>query len=158
MAGLSRDAPPVENAKYCRDENERCHRGAQQTADDRPSERRILLAPFAQSKGHGNHADDHGQGGHEHGAKARETGLDGRLQRVAMLRKLLFGERHDQNAIGGGDAHTHDCTHQRRHTERGMSEKQEDHDAGQRGGQSRNDDKRIEPGLKIYNDTAGRPR
>ena len=69
-----------------------------------------------------------------------------------MFAKSLFGERHDQNAVGGGNAHTHDCTHQRRHTERGMSEKQEDHDAGQRGGQSRNDDKRIEPGLKIYND------
>ena len=33
-----------------------------------------------------------------------------------------------------------------------MSEKQEDDDAGQRGGQSGNDDKRIEPGLKIDDD------
>src|SRR4029434_5126326 len=73
MAGLSRDAPPVENAKHRRDKNQRSSRGTQQTTDDGPPERGVLLAAFAQSKGHGNHADDHGEGGHEHRAKARET-------------------------------------------------------------------------------------
>ena len=151
-AAPGRGASAVENTKHRRHENQRCNRGTQQTTDDGASERRVLLAAFAESERHGNHADDHREGGHEHGSKARETGLDGRLHSVGMLGQPLFGERHDQNAVGGGDAHAHDRAHQRRHAERGMSEKQEDDDAGQRGGQSGNDDKRIEPGLKIDND------
>src|SRR5580704_16119145 len=55
----------VQEAEYRGYKNERCDGGAEQTADDRATERRILLAAIAEAEGHGNHADDHGQGGHE---------------------------------------------------------------------------------------------
>ena len=51
---------------------------------------------------------------------------------VAMLGQPLAGERHHQDAVGGGDAHAHDGAHQRRHAERGPGEEQEQHDACQR--------------------------
>ena len=57
-----------------------------------------------------------------------------------------------EDAIGGGDAHAHDRAHQRRDAKRGVSDKQENDDAGQRGGQRRDDNERIQPGLEIHHD------
>src|SRR5215471_7830590 len=56
MRVLSSPTPALENAKYRRDKNQRSNRGEQQTTDHGASERGVLLAAFAQSKRHGNHA------------------------------------------------------------------------------------------------------
>src|SRR5438094_460416 len=89
---LSGATSAVENAKHRRHENKRSNCGTQQTTDDGPSERRVLLAAVTHPKRHGNHADDHGEGGHEHGAKAGNAGLDGRLHSVGMFGEPFFGE------------------------------------------------------------------
>src|SRR5437870_3392 len=149
---LSGATSAVENAKHRRHENKRSNCGTQQTTDDRASKRRVLLSTFPQSKRYGNHADNHGEGGHEYGAKARETRLDGRLHSIGMFGKPLFSERHDEDAVGSRDPHAHDRSHQSRYAERGMSEKQEDDDPRERRRQRRDDNKRIEPGLEIYHD------
>ena len=44
-----------------------------QPADNRAAERRVLLAAFTEADGHRQHADDHGQSGHQHRAETRET-------------------------------------------------------------------------------------
>ena len=55
---------------------EECGDGCQQqAADDGAAERRVLFAAVAQAEGHGHHADDHGEGGHEHGAEADKAGV-----------------------------------------------------------------------------------
>src|SRR5713226_9679287 len=62
-------APSVKQTEDGRHKDQSGHSGAQQATNDGAPERRILLAPLAQPEGHGNHADDHGQSGHENGAK-----------------------------------------------------------------------------------------
>ena len=56
----------------------------QQAANHRAAERRVLLATFAQAERHRQHADDHGQGGHEDGANAGAAGLE-------VVDELAFG-------------------------------------------------------------------
>src|SRR5205809_6106865 len=89
---LSGATSAVENAKHRRHENKRSNCGTQQTTDDGPSERRVLLAAGTHPKRPGNHAADHGEGGHEHGASAGTAGLDGRRPTVSMFAEPLMGE------------------------------------------------------------------
>ena len=56
-------------------EEQRCDRRHQQAADHGAPERGILLAAFAERKRHRQHADDHGERGHQHRPKAREAGF-----------------------------------------------------------------------------------
>src|SRR3954454_20679210 len=46
-----------------------------QAADHGAAERRVLLAALAEPKGHGRHADDHGERGHQHRAEPDEAGF-----------------------------------------------------------------------------------
>src|SRR5262252_1371707 len=48
---------PVEQAEHGGDEDERGNGGAEEAADDRAAERRVLLTAVAQTESHGNHAD-----------------------------------------------------------------------------------------------------
>src|SRR5215813_8968743 len=82
---ISRTTPTVDHAEDRGDESECGDGGTQQAANHGAPERRILLAAIPQPQRHGDHADDHGQGGHEHRPKAREARLDGGLQRVAVV-------------------------------------------------------------------------
>ena len=62
-----------------------------EAADDGAAERGVLLAAFAEAEGHGDHADDHGERGHDDGAEAGGAGFDGgarRRRRVAARRSL----------------------------------------------------------------------
>ena len=81
------------NEKQCRDSRD------QKATNDRPPERRILLAPFTQGERHRDHAQDHGTGGHQHGTETREPGVEGRgyriipcssLSRAKLTRRTLF--------------------------------------------------------------------
>ena len=47
------------------------------STDDGTAERGVLLAAIAEAERHGNHADDHGEGGHADGTEARGAGFDG---------------------------------------------------------------------------------
>ncbi len=51
--------------------------------------------------------------------------------------------------FAGGNAHAHDGTHERGNGERGVREEEEDDDAGDRGGQGRDDDEGVKPGLEV---------
>jgi hypothetical protein len=85
-------------------------------------------------------------------AEARGAGFDGGADGVAVFLEALLGEGDDEDAVGGGDAHAHDGSHQRGHAERGVGEEEEDHDAGQRRGQRGDDDEGIEPRLEVDDD------
>ena len=122
------------------------------TADDGATERRVLLAAVAEAEGHGDHADDHGEGGHEDRAEAGEAGFDGGADGITVMQQAFLGEGHDQNAVGGGDAHAHDGAHQRRNAERGARDEEEKNDSGERRGKRGDDDERIEPGLEVDDD------
>src|SRR5713226_5301507 len=52
-------------------EEQRGERRHGQAADDGAAERGVLLAPLAEAERHRQHADDHGEGGHQDGAQAR---------------------------------------------------------------------------------------
>jgi hypothetical protein len=67
-----------------------------------------------------------------------------------VLGEPLLGEGHDQDAVGGPDPHAHDGAHQHGHAQRGVGQEEEHDDARQRGGQRRDDDERIEPGLEVH--------
>src|ERR1700722_8719405 len=54
---------------------QRSHRSEYQAADHGPAQRCVLLATFAQAGGHGYHADDHRQCGHQHGPESGKPGL-----------------------------------------------------------------------------------
>src|ERR1700742_4209299 len=72
---------PMHQAKYHGHEHQRGDSSKNQTAHDGAAKRRVLLAAFAEAKGHRRHADNHGQRRHKHRAEADEAcierGLDG---------------------------------------------------------------------------------
>ena len=117
----------------------------QQAADDRAAERRVLLAAFAEAERHRQHADDHGERGHQHRAQPRVTGVESRRRARSCPRcscsfakvtiRMLFAVATPMLMIAPiSDGHV----------ERGVREEQHPHDAGERAGQRGDDDERIE--------------
>ena len=113
------------------------HGRAEQAADDRSAQRRILLAAIAQPERHRHHADDHGQRRHADRAKTGGACFNGSQNRVAVFGQARLGERDHQDAVGRGHAHAHDGAHQRGHAERGVGEEEEQDDTRQRRRQRR---------------------
>src|SRR6185312_857970 len=113
--------PPqtVHKAEYRGYEKQSSDGGAKQTADNGTPERGILLAAFAETQRHGDHADDHSESGHNNGTETGVPGFNSSLQRIAMLGQTLTRKRNHQDAVGGRDPHTHDGPHERRHAEMG---------------------------------------
>src|ERR1700728_3064907 len=68
-------AHPMQQAEHRGNKEERGHRGAKQAAHNRTAERGVLLASITQTESHRDHADDHGEGGHENRPKTREAGF-----------------------------------------------------------------------------------
>src|SRR5579864_1138503 len=99
---------PVNDRKDARNEEQSREGSEQQSADHRAAERRILLATFSHANGHGHHADNHGQGGHDDRAHAYKAGLQRGFPGVFAFIHLFARKRNHQNAVGGGDAHAHD--------------------------------------------------
>src|ERR1700746_1707126 len=104
--------PPVQHAEESRHEEQGGNCCENQTSNHRPPKRRILLAAVTHSEGHRNHPDDHGEGGHQHRPKARETRLQGCRHGILPFRHLLGSEAHHQNAVCGGHTHAHDRSHE----------------------------------------------
>ncbi len=76
----------MKNTEQRRNQEQRRDRRDQETANHCASQRSILLAAFAKCKGHRQHADDHGERGHQHRAKAREARFQRRGRRIQTLR------------------------------------------------------------------------
>src|SRR5258706_4230408 len=121
-------------------------------ADNGAGEGGILFAAIAEAEGHGDHADDHGESGHEDGAEAGEAGFGGGGDWVSVVQGAFLGEGDDENAVGGAHAHAHDRAHESWDAERGVREEKKDDDAGEGGGEGGDDDEGIEPGLEIHDD------
>src|SRR5579872_4241432 len=120
------------DGKYDGYEEQRGHGGEHQATDDRQPQGLVLLAALAETYGHGQHADDHGQSCHDHRPETGEPGFDGRHRRVTGMRQAFAGEAHHQDAVGGGDAHAHDGAGERRHRQGGVGGEQHPDDAGER--------------------------
>src|ERR1700719_2341962 len=86
-------------------EDQRGHGCERQSADDRATERCVLLAALPQAQRHRRHADDHGERGHQDRTKAYEARLEGSSDRVAELLEALAREADDEHAVGGRNAH-----------------------------------------------------
>src|SRR5579859_13498 len=99
---------PVNDRKDARNEEQSREGGEQQPADHRATERRVLLAAFSHANGHGHHADNHGQRGHDNRAHAYKAGLQRGFPGVFAFIQLFAREGNHQNAVGGGHAHAHD--------------------------------------------------
>jgi len=56
----------MQETENCRDENQSGDGGEEQTADNGAA-RGAFCSPPSPSRGHGDHADDHGESGHEDG-------------------------------------------------------------------------------------------
>jgi hypothetical protein len=63
----------VQDAKKCRDKEQRRNGRENQSTYYRPTERSILFTAVAQSEGHWDHPNNHGQGRHQYGPKACEA-------------------------------------------------------------------------------------
>ncbi len=72
----------MQHAEECGNEEQRGYRCEKQAADHGPSQRSVLLAAVSHSQRHRNHADDHGQSGHQHRTKTREARLQGGGNRI----------------------------------------------------------------------------
>src|SRR6202051_4597147 len=83
---------PVQQAEYGRDEDERGYSREQQPANDCTPERCILLTAVAKDQRHRDHADDHRERCHQHGAEPRIAGFERCLDRVAVARELIASE------------------------------------------------------------------
>src|SRR5437762_12218945 len=86
----------TQNAVDDRDEEQRGKRGHRQAADHRAAERRVLLAALAEPERHRQHADDHRQRRHEHGAQPRRAGRQRGGARVAALQHLVIRKRRSE--------------------------------------------------------------
>src|SRR5277367_5162478 len=106
--------PAVQHAEESGDKEERRDGREEQAANHGTSQRRVLLATISETKGHRKHPDDHGESGHENGAKPYEAGTERRGMGIANgLLKLLAGEADDQDRVGSGDSHAHDGASER---------------------------------------------
>src|SRR5713101_3089592 len=144
--------PCVNDFENARHKKQSCEGRENQAADDGSSEGSVLLAAFAEADGHGNHADDHGQSGHDDRTDADETGFKSGVECILAFGQLFARKRDHQDAVGSGDAHAHDGAGQRRHVQRGVSDQENPADSGESAGERGNDDERINPGLKIDDD------
>src|ERR1700734_1688470 len=103
LSSIGCEAPPVQETEHGGNEEERGNGGEDQSTDHGAPERRVLLAAFAEPHGHGNHADDHGERGHQHGTEAREPGFERGAHGVAFGFQMLLGEVDHQNTVGCRD-------------------------------------------------------
>src|ERR1700739_136503 len=142
----------VKNGENTRNEKQRRESRKEQTADNGATQGGILLAAFAKADGHGHHADDHGESGHDDGADADKAGLERGIARVLAFSHLLASKRYHQNAVGGGHAHAHDSAGKRRHVQGGVGNQKYPANTSKSAGQGGDDDERIEPGLKVDDD------
>src|SRR6266481_4208215 len=141
----ARVAPGMQETENRGNENQRGHRGEEEAANYGAAQGGVLFASIAEAEGHGNHADDHGESGHEDGAEAGEAGFGGGSDWVSVVQEAFLGEGDDEDAIGGAHAHAHDRAHESRDAERGVGEEKKDDDAGEGGGERSDDDEGIEP-------------
>jgi len=105
---------PMKHAEECGYKEKCGYRGEEQAADNGSSQGSVLLTAIPEPKRHWNHANDHGQGGHQYRTKTGEARLQCGRNWVIALRNLLRGEADDQNTVRRGHAHAHDCSHERR--------------------------------------------
>ena len=66
---------PVQHAENRWNKEQGRYGGEKQTADHGTAKRCILLATIAEAQSHRDHAEDHGERGHEDGAEADEAGV-----------------------------------------------------------------------------------
>src|SRR5216683_553484 len=91
-SGIDRFLPwctAAEHAVDDRNEPEGGEGGDGEAADHRAAQRGVLLAALAEPERHRQHADDHGERGHHHGAQARGTGRKGGAARIVALAHLV---------------------------------------------------------------------
>src|SRR5215472_13151271 len=82
--------------------------GEDKPADYRTAQRRILLARFTKSQGHGDHAQNHSEGRHQDWTEPCATCLDHRVQRRKTLaRPYVVGEAHHQDRVRHRNPHGH---------------------------------------------------
>ena len=67
----------MQHAEKSRNKEQRGYRCEQESSDHGPSQRSVLLAAVSHSHRHGHHADNHGQGGHQHRTKTCVPRLQG---------------------------------------------------------------------------------
>src|SRR5437762_7809420 len=113
---------PAEDAVDQRNEEERGEGRHQEAADDRAAQRRVLLAPLAEAERHRQHAEAHGERGHQHRAQAGGAGREGGRARIVALQHLVVRERDDEDAVRGGDADANDGAHEGGHAERRLGD------------------------------------
>src|SRR5215470_3016924 len=141
---------PVQEAKDRRNKYQCRNRGAQQSTNDGTAEGSILLASVTNAKRHWNHADDHGQRGHDDRPETRVPCFNRRFHWISVVQESLLGEGNHENAVRCRYAHAHDCAHQRRDAERSVGDEQKQHDPRKSSGKRGDDDEGIKPGLKIH--------
>src|ERR1700722_1811450 len=111
-AGIAFRGPSMQEAENRRNKYQCGNGGTQQTTDDGAAERRVLLASFAQTQRHWNHADDHGQGGHNDRPKPGVSRLNRGFYWIPVMKELFLRERNHKDAICCRYAHAHDRAHQ----------------------------------------------
>src|ERR1700757_2014604 len=80
-------------------EEERGNSSKEQAAYDCPAEGRVLLSPVSESKGHGDHADDHGKCRHHYRAQTCCTSLESSPKGIFVDGEVFVGERDNQYAV-----------------------------------------------------------
>ena len=101
-------------------------------ADDGHRHGAVKLAAFAHADGHGQHARDQREGGHQDRAQAFAPGVHERFFAVHALR--LFGARgvEQQDRVLGHQAHQHDHANEAHQVERAARQQQGQHHTNQR--------------------------
>ena len=132
-----------------RNEEKSRDRGQEEATDHGSSERSVLLPAFTETERHRDHADDHGESGHQDRAQSRVTGENGGVERGPAFAQLIVCERDHQDAVRGRDTDAHDRAHHRFDVESRVGEKEHPQNAGKRTGERGDDDEWISPGLEI---------
>src|SRR5713226_5894267 len=145
-------ARTLQNAEKCWDKEQRRNRSENQATYDRPAKRSILFSAISQAEGHRHHANDHCQSGHQHGAETREACFQCGADGITPFLHFFRSKTHDQDAVGGCDAHAHDGPHECGYAESRVRYKQKPGNASECRGQRGNHDERIQPRLKIHHD------
>ena len=137
-------APGVDREIDRRNEKDGNYDGDGKTTDDGASQRCVLLRTGFESDGHGNHAEERGERGHEDGAEADFAGFDGGVAEGHALSVEDAGEFYDEDGVGDDDTGHHDDAHQRHDVKRAARHEQCENNARETGRNGHEDDEGIE--------------
>ncbi len=123
--------------------------GGDEAADDGAGHGGPHLRALPEGQGQGEHAEDHGEGGHHDGPQPGAARRDEGLAAVHAPALQDLGEVHEEDGVLGHEAHEHDEADEGHDVDRVPREEEHPRHAHDGEGQGEHDGERVDEGLEL---------